>query len=257
MISRSRVLAAVLVVLAGSSPVAGQQIASIKTLRGDVTFRPAGSTAFAAAKAGQALAIGDFLATDVDSEAVLGFPEGAEVKVSELSQVRVNEMFLAPDRNRLQLFLRTGRVETSTPPQALSRTGFSVATPVATASIRGSHQLVTHQDGFGTHVEFLSGSGFTSTPSSMRVLQAAGQKSQVSASGGLSGPLRTSKRASRPSLMSEGHDDSEQSNEGDGGESGGLGDRTSNDPSNPTKLGNSVASSSGSARLRLTIERVP
>ncbi len=261
------VLAALLgagVALGQSAPVAagaatGPALASIRSVAGDVTVRPAGATAFAAATAGQPLRLGDYLSTDVDSEAVLAFPAGTDVKVAELTQVRVNEMFQAPDRARLQVFLRTGRVETTVPEKHLVRTDFSVVTPVATAAIRGTHQLVTHHDGRGTQVEFLSGIGLVEAARGRSVQQSAGQKSSASEDGEMTTPSDTAAQNAAPDLSPPGRTSSERAAARQGNR---LGDRPSGDVAAPVAVTGAVtqaapAAGPAPAHIHVTVERRP
>jgi hypothetical protein len=168
----------VLAVLSTAS-LGAQEVARVQSVSGEVELKKAGAAEYTAVEAGTALGLGDQLVTDVESEAVLKFPQGAEVRVYELSQVRVNEMFVTPDAARLQMFLRTGKVETMTPERSLLRTGFTVKTPVATASIRGSHQLVSHTDVTGTDVFFVRGTGSTRSDNGKTVNQSGGSSSTV------------------------------------------------------------------------------
>lgn len=236
-----------------TGPAFGQEVATVKSVRGDVAIKPAAGGDFKPAKPGQTLAIGDFLSTDVESEAVLAFPQGADVKLFELSQVRINEAFLSPDRNKLQLFLRTGKVETLTT-KPLARTDFSVQTPVATASIRGSHQIVGHGAGFGTSVTFLSGVGFTRNSRGLSVDQSAGSKSSVDRDGNLRGPESTARTMATADLSPSGRDEGERQAAQN---STSVGDRQSGDSSSPAGITSALGTTGGSAHLRLTFETVP
>lgn len=233
-------------------------LARIRSVSGEVSVRMAGGSVFAAAVPGQPLHLGDFLSTDVDSEAVLAFPAGTDVKVAELTQLRVNEMFQDSERARLQVFLRTGRVETTVPEKHLVRTDFSVVTPVATAAIRGTHQLVTHHDGRGTQVEFLSGIGLVESARGRSVQQSAGQKSSASADGEMTTPSEAAAQNAAPDLSPPGRTSSERSAARQGNR---LGDRPSGDVSTPVAVAGVTAATQtpppAAARIHVTVERRP
>ena len=63
--------------LAFALRVDAQEVARVRSLKGDVTVERAGSKTFAPATVGEVLRTGDVLATDVDSNAVLAMPAGA------------------------------------------------------------------------------------------------------------------------------------------------------------------------------------
>ncbi len=241
-----------LLFLAGGMPLAAQEVATIKSLEGDVTIRTAKSPRYRPAAVGDELRIGDFLATDIESEAVLSFPAGADMRVGEMTQMRLNQMFLAEDRSELQVFLRTGEVETLTPEKTLKRTDFSVVTPTCTASIRGTHQLVKHSDGFGTDVKFLKGFGFTRSAMGTVFNQVAGQAVSVDMASQMAGPEQVSRNAAIPDLSPVGRDAVERK------VSTGFNRETNvppADPSSPSALVNKAALEDP-ARIDFNIQRV-
>ncbi|MBI3893275.1 MAG: FecR domain-containing protein [Candidatus Wallbacteria bacterium] len=248
---RLRFLAAAILLLAWA-PAGAQQAGKLTELKGLVNCKPADATGFRAARVGDTLRVGDFLSTDFDSEATIGFPDGTNAKLLEMSQVRVNDIFLSGDASRLALYLRLGRVETLSPQGASGRTGFSVATPTATAWIRGTHQLVAYADGFGTDVQFLRGFGFTQSVTGRGVQQAAGQRARVGGDRKLVGPNQVAKQSTVANLTARGRDDDEVRS---ATEYHRLSDTELNDPLSPYALIDLVTPlEEPSPKLRLQIQ---
>ncbi|MBI2945195.1 MAG: FecR domain-containing protein [Candidatus Wallbacteria bacterium] len=170
------------------------ELARVREVRGDASVRRAQTGQYEDLRGGEVLGPGDFIATDVDSEVTLVLKGGATIRLSELSQIRMTQELLSSDAKKLQLFLRTGSVSTEAPPETLKGTGFSVKTPAATSSIRGTTFTVAHYDGFGTEVSYSSGRGHTFGPGGRTLIQAAGQVARAEPRRGIAGPVTESLR---------------------------------------------------------------
>lgn len=239
----------------GGTLLADEAVATLVEVDGDVSLKRAGAEDYDFADGGEELRLGDFLSTDVDSEALLSFPNGAEVRVFELSQIRINEMFLSPDGSKLQVYLRTGTVETVAPPETLIRSDFSIKTPAATASIRGSVQKVGHTDGLGTRVTFSKGHGQTEDNSGRKTSQKKGQTTQSTSKGGLSGATSTSLSGSKQDLSPPGRTPGEKKSMIQGT---GLGTGTPRDSTQPDGLQQTATGTAAApARVIVNIRRVP
>jgi ferric-dicitrate binding protein FerR (iron transport regulator) len=193
-----------------ATPAWPQQVATVREAHGTVLHGGQDAGAPRQVAAGDALRLGDTLLTDFDSSATLGLPGGNQVKMYEMSQIRVTDVFQSGDLERIRVFLKMGQVETLAPHAPGGRTDFSVTTPTATAWIRGTRQLVSYAEGLGTRVKFLEGYGGTRAPGGRQVRQKAGQKSSVSDKLELTGPEETAKLETVPALTPPGRDDTER-----------------------------------------------
>ncbi len=111
------------------------------------------------ATVGMQLQVGDLIATDIDAEASLTFV-GGTVKLLELTTLHLNKFVVAEaakDVNKFQSQLDAGVVKMKKPyvnPPSLSRSDFSVSTPVATIGIRGSACTVSYDPLQGIAIVF-------------------------------------------------------------------------------------------------------
>jgi hypothetical protein len=125
-----------------ASPAVGPIIATITSIVGDVSVKPNGATKYVPASVGMVLRVGDYISTDVGSEASLTIGTG-QLTVREVSLIRINETIVEPNLQKIQVRLNQGRADTAIPERNLIRTDFSVQTPVAVAAIRGSAMVVS------------------------------------------------------------------------------------------------------------------
>lgn len=178
-------------------------IATVTDVVGDVAVQFAGTAEYVPVTRDTVLHMGDAISTDVDAEVTLMLP-GGRVTISELSQVRVNEMFSTRDVNRLQLRLESGRVETTIPEASLIRTDFTVKCPMSVASIRGSAMIVTVADDGVTNVHTTEDEAFVQgTADSAPLTVPEGQMSTVGADGVASAPVAFSAPTARERSTSE------------------------------------------------------
>lgn len=239
-------------VLAGTA--AAQDAGRIKSFTGDVTVRKVGKTGHEQVTVGQGLRLGDMLFTDVDAEARITLGGGAEVLVKEITQILINESLVTADQLKVNLLMKTGQVQTSIPPKALTRADFSVTTPVGTASIRGSEQLIAHSAGIGTTVKLLSGVGASQSANGRSASMKGGDSAKASSSGGLAGPVDMAKAESSPDLLPPGRDSSEKSASAPAGRAN---DRTLGDPGYPASLSGTQSQSATPVRIRFQVETRP
>jgi hypothetical protein len=231
-----------------------QPVATLAEVHGSVTYTATGGSAPRPAKTGAPLSIGDSLLTDFESGATIGLPGGNRVQMFEMSQVRVDQVFRSGDTQKIQMYLDLGRVETLAPGDSGLRNDFSIVTPTAIASIRGTRQLVSYAAGQGTRVQFLEGHGATRSNSGRQVAQKAGQKSSVSAKLRLTGPEESAKQATVPDLCPPGRDDTERAGARDYNR---LCVWPVNDPTAPTVTRNAGMSGEPPPRLRFRVTRTP
>jgi hypothetical protein len=117
-------------------------MANVQEVAGNVEYKSRGGVEYVTLEVAQEIKVGDSISTDVDSGVVLSFGSKGTLRIYELSHIKINEMFKDADLQKLQIFLRTGSVETVSPPETLIRSDFTVKTPVAIAGIRGSDMIV-------------------------------------------------------------------------------------------------------------------
>lgn len=114
----------------------------ITVLSGDVEYRAKGSSGFVTATLGTVVHEGDFVSTSFDSSITLKFPYG-QVKAGQTTQLRVDEFLSQANLSKTQLFVKIGSVQAKVKHTAAIRSDFSVLTPTANSSIRGSEMIVT------------------------------------------------------------------------------------------------------------------
>jgi hypothetical protein len=131
-----KVLVVVLVMMAG---IAGAQSprAVIRELRGTVETKAPGSSIWRAAVVGQELERETLVSTGFKSEAVLDL-RGSTLRVRPLTRLSLGEIEAAADVERIDIQLRTGRIRADVKPPAGGKVEFTVRSPIATASVRGT-----------------------------------------------------------------------------------------------------------------------
>ncbi|MBI5223226.1 hypothetical protein HY990_02285 [Candidatus Micrarchaeota archaeon] len=120
--------------------------ASIVSFSGDVEYSSDGGVTFAPLTQDVKLKKGDYISTGFDSRATMDFGY-AKLDVYQLTQFRIDDFTSEQNINKTQLYLRIGAVQ----PRNLSHTAairsdFSVVTPTAISSIRGSAMKVEYDN---------------------------------------------------------------------------------------------------------------
>lgn len=90
-----------------------------------------------AISAGSTLSKGDVIQTGFKSELILKI-KNSTVTVSPMTRLTVEQLAETKDRDETKLFLDTGSVKSTVKKTEDRRTGFTVRSPVATASVRGT-----------------------------------------------------------------------------------------------------------------------
>lgn len=127
------------------TPTPPQSIsAKVQGLTGDVEYSQDGKN-FAPLKAGTVIKEGWFVSTGFESTATLDFGYGT-LRISQLTQLRIDKFVSEENIKKTQLFLNIGTVAPKLPHNAAIRGDFSVTTPTANASIRGSEMVVTYDE---------------------------------------------------------------------------------------------------------------
>lgn len=96
---------------------------------------------------GQALCAADEVHTGPDSSVDIQFSNGGVVHLHELTRIRVGGFSNPNTRVQNELLLKIGELKAKVKPQEVIRSGFSVRTPTATASVRGTVFTVAYDPG--------------------------------------------------------------------------------------------------------------
>jgi uncharacterized protein YaiE (UPF0345 family) len=125
------------VLLLMSAVLAGAQTALIREISGTVEVKTPGAPEWTAAVAGQVLDRASLISTGFKSMALItiGSPE---IMVRPLTRLSLEEISAAQSGERVTLNLRAGRIRANVNPPAGGNLDFTVRSPMATASVRGT-----------------------------------------------------------------------------------------------------------------------
>ena len=121
--------------LSAQSP--DQNSGVIRELTGDVEIKPAGTSAFVSAKAGDAVAIETVVSTGFKSTAIIE-AGSSMIMVRPLTRLSLSEIQKTSNTENLNMNLQTGRIKVDVKPPASTAVNFTVKSPSATASVRGT-----------------------------------------------------------------------------------------------------------------------
>lgn len=94
-------------------------------------------TTWKALSAGDTLKNGDVVQTGFKSGAVLKIKEST-INVASLTRMTVEQLSESQDKDNVRVFVKTGKVSSNVQKTNGKKVGFTVRTPVATASVRGT-----------------------------------------------------------------------------------------------------------------------
>lgn len=126
-----------------AAPKSGYAV--VYKLSGDVEISKGGGKNFVPAKIGDILKKGDFISTGFDSRASVDFGYG-QLDVGKMTQLRIDEFTDKDNLKKTQLFLQIGSVQAKVKHTNSGRSDFSVVTPTANSSIRGSAMVVSYDE---------------------------------------------------------------------------------------------------------------
>jgi hypothetical protein len=109
----------------------------IKNLSGTVELKPAGASSFVPAKEGDAVAQDTIVSTGYKSGAVV-VAGSSTIQVKALTRLTLAELSQQSGVERINVNLQAGRVKVDVKPPSGTRTDFTVKSPSATASVRGT-----------------------------------------------------------------------------------------------------------------------
>ncbi|MDR0321263.1 MAG: FecR family protein [Treponema sp.] len=109
----------------------------IRELSGEVELKVSGSDTFVVAKAGDVVALNTIVSTGFRSTAVIAVGSSV-ITVRPLTRLSLAEIQSSSGTENTNVALQTGRVRVEVTPPAGTRANFSVQSPSATASVRGT-----------------------------------------------------------------------------------------------------------------------
>jgi hypothetical protein len=113
------------------------QSGRITELAGTVELKPAGAAAFTAAKDGDPVERSTIVSTGFKSSAVIEVGS-ATIIVRPLTRLSLEEIAVREDTETVRMNLRAGRVRVDVNPPSGAKADFTVVSPTATASVRGT-----------------------------------------------------------------------------------------------------------------------
>jgi hypothetical protein len=129
--------AAVVLLLLGLGSLAGAQEALVRTASGTVEIKAPGTEVWVPVRAGQKLEKAAVISTGFKSTAVIDLGNST-LTVRPLTRLGLEEIMENQGNERVRLHLQAGRVRADVRPPAGGKTDFTVRSPVATASVRGT-----------------------------------------------------------------------------------------------------------------------
>jgi hypothetical protein len=127
---------AVLAFFAGAAGLFAQE-AVIRELRGTVEVKEAGAAAWSPAARGQAVGRDGMISTGFRSGAVITIGNST-LTVQPLTRLGLEELIRGEGVDQAVINLRAGRIRAEVKPPVGTRTEFTVRSPIATASVRGT-----------------------------------------------------------------------------------------------------------------------
>jgi hypothetical protein len=115
----------------------GAQTAVVREITGTVEIKAPGAAEWKAAVTGQTLERASLISTGFKSTALIMIGNSA-VTVRPLTRLSLEEIVLNQNEEQVTLNLRAGRIRADVKPPVGGKTDFSVRSPIATASVRGT-----------------------------------------------------------------------------------------------------------------------
>jgi hypothetical protein len=113
------------------------QTGTIREVSGEVELKVAGSDTFVAAKAGDVVALNTIVSTGFRSTAIIEIGSSV-ITVRALTRLSLAEIQRSQGTETINVDLQAGRVRVDVNPPAGTRSDFTVQSPSATASVRGT-----------------------------------------------------------------------------------------------------------------------
>jgi len=181
-------------VLMGAALHVFAQDGRILELSGEVELRHAGAADFVGASVGSAVRPDTVVSTGFRSTAIIEIGS-ATLTVRPLTRLSLAEIHAAAGEESLRVNLQAGRVRVDVRPPAGTMADFSVQSPSATASVRG-----TSFEFDARSVTVIEGTVSFSGNRGMPVMVQAGGESTVAAGGRVADPVQTLFQALSPPM---------------------------------------------------------
>ncbi|MDR2618899.1 MAG: FecR family protein [Treponema sp.] len=117
--------------------VYAQETASFREVSGTVEIKSPGSSLWAKAAAGDKIANNTVISTGFKSTAVI-LAGNSVIVVQPVTRLSLEEIIQNQNDERVGLYLQTGKIRAQVNPPAGGRSDFTVRSPTATASVRGT-----------------------------------------------------------------------------------------------------------------------
>ncbi|MDR1127885.1 MAG: FecR family protein [Treponema sp.] len=111
--------------------------AVIREVNGTVELKPNGQADWIPAKTGDILAVSTLVSTGFRSSALIA-AGSSTILVHPLTRLSLEELISRNETETVQIGLRAGRLRVQVAPPLAGKTDFTVKTPIATASVRGT-----------------------------------------------------------------------------------------------------------------------
>jgi hypothetical protein len=162
----------------------------------DVEYRHGNPGSFTKLKPGVVLDKGDYIATGPGSAITLDLGYGT-LRVSSITQLRLDEFVDPASLGKTQMFLQVGSVEARTIEHTNSiRSDFGVRTAIVSASIRGSDMIVTQKK---------NGTATVYTACDVSYVQGSADKKSITLRQGYMTTIGANHHASKPKKSSQVH----------------------------------------------------
>ncbi|MDR1352609.1 MAG: FecR family protein [Treponema sp.] len=132
-----RILTVILFSLSLSLLPAQAPEAVIREINGTVELKPNGQADWIPAKTGDILAVSTLVSTGFRSSALIA-AGSSSILVHPLTRLSLEELISRDETETIQVGLRAGRLRVQVTPPLAGKSDFTVKTPIATASVRGT-----------------------------------------------------------------------------------------------------------------------
>jgi len=155
---------------------------SISNLVGDVEISKDAGKTWKALTKGVSIEKGDLVSTSFDSTATIQFAHG-NFNIAPMTQIRVDEFLNKDNLERAQLYMNVGRISARIDKPANIRADFSVTTPTASASVRGSGMTIATDEKYGTTIYATDGITYYTIGNTGEQTLSTGKKLNIDLSG--------------------------------------------------------------------------
>ena len=114
-----------------------QRSGIIRELTGEVELKPAGASAFVPARSGDEVALNTVISTGFKGTAIIEVGS-SNITVRPLTRLSLAEIQISSGTENVDMNLQSGRIKVDVKPPAGTKTNFTVQSPSATASVRGT-----------------------------------------------------------------------------------------------------------------------